>query len=212
MKREIEIAENVEVIGPVNKIHSYTKDDFLTSTLPYDFLYGFYKDKFKFEQYKRLMAIQAKEVGISGFNDLFKNYVSTYHKEVKPIYANFTEFENQPAQLACGKYICNDDICFEGKNGEAEEVCNHPIMPVERLVNIDDNTEKLKIKYRKGFVWREIIVDKEVLASSPKIVSLAKYGIAVNSENAKNLVKYMTDIENLNFDVIEETLFLIKKQ
>lgn len=204
MKREIEIAENVEVIGPVDKIHSYTKDDFLTSTLPYDFLYGFYKDKFKFEQYKRLMAIQAKEVGISGFNDLFKNYVSTYHKEVKPIYANFTEFENQPAQLACGKYICNDDICFEGKNGEAEEVCNHPIMPVERLVNIDDNTEKLKIKYRKGFVWREIIVDKEVLASSPKIVSLAKYGIAVNSENAKNLVKYMTDIENLNFDVIEE--------
>lgn len=204
MKTEIEIAEDVEVIGPVDKIHSYTKDDFLTSTLPYDFLYGFYKDKFKFEQYKRLMTIQAKEVGISGFNDLFKNYISTYHKEVKPIYANFTEFENQPLQLACGKYICNDDICFESKNGEVEEVCNHPIMPVERLVNIDDNTEKLKIKYRKGFVWREIIVDKEVLASSPKIVSLAKYGIAVNSENAKNLVKYMTDIENLNFDVIEE--------
>lgn len=203
MKTEIEIAEDVEVIGPVDKIHSYTKDDFLTSTLPYDFLYSFYKDKFKFEQYKRLMAIQAKEVGISGFNDLFKNYISTYHKEIKPVYTNFTEFEGQPLQLACGKYVCNDDICFEGKY-DIEEVCNHPIMPIERLVNIDDNTEKLKLKYRKGFVWREIIVDKEVLASSPKIVSLAKYGIAVNSENAKNLVKYMTDIENLNFDVIEE--------
>lgn len=203
MKTEIEIAEDVEVIGSVDKIHSYTKDDFLTSTLPYDFLYSFYKDKFKFEQYKRLMAIQAKEVGISGFNDLFKNYISTYHKEIKPVYTNFTEFEGQPLQLACGKYVCNDDICFEGKY-DIEEVCNHPIMPIERLVNIDDNTEKLKLKYRKGFVWREIIVDKEVLASSPKIVSLAKYGIAVNSENAKNLVRYLTDIENLNFDVIEE--------
>ena len=204
MDKGIEISENVDVIDPISKINSYEKDDFLTSTLPYDFLYSFHKDKFKFEQYKRLMAIQAKEVGISGFNDLLKNYVSTYHKEVKPIYANFTEFENQPIQLACGKYICSDDICFEGKSGEVEEVCNHPIMPVERLVNIDDNTEKLKLKYRKGFVWREIIVDKEILASSPKIVSLAKYGIAVNSENAKNLVRYMTDIENLNFDSIEE--------
>ncbi len=204
MEREIDTADNVQIIDPINKIHSFTKEDFLETTLPYDFLYGFHKDKFKFEQYKRLLAIQSKEVNISGFNDLFKNYIETYHKEIKPVYANFTEFEGQPMQLACGKYICNDDICYEGKNKEVEEVCNHPIMPVERLVNIDDNTEKLKLKYRKGFVWREIIVDKEVLASSPKIVSLARYGIAVNSENAKNLVRYLTDIENLNFDSIEE--------
>lgn len=204
MEREIDTADNVQIIDPINKIHSFTKEDFLETTLPYDFLYGFHKDKFKFEQYKRLLAIQSKEVNISGFNDLFKNYIETYHKEIKPVYANFTEFEGQPMQLACGKYICNDDICYEGKNKEVEEVCNHPIMPVERLVNIDDNTEKLKLKYRKGFVWREIIVDKEVLASSPKIVSLARYGIAVNSENSKNLVRYLTDIENLNFDSIEE--------
>ncbi len=204
MEKEIEAADNINIIDPINKIHSFTKDDFLATTLPYDFLYSFHKDKFKFEQYRRLIAIQAKEVKISGFNDLFKNYVSTYHKEVKPIYANFTEFEGQSIQLACGKYICNEDVCFEGKNGDVEEVCNHPIMPVERLVNIDDNTEKLKLKYRKGFSWREIIVDKEVLASASKITGLARYGIAVNSENAKNLVRYMTDIENLNFDSIEE--------
>ncbi len=204
MEKEIETADNINIIDPISKIHSFTKDDFLATTLPYDFLYSFNKDKFKFEQYRQLMAIQAKEVKISGFNDLFKNYISTYHKEVKPIYANFTEFEGQSIQLACGKYICNEDVCFEGKNGDVEEVCNHPIMPVERLVNIDDNTEKLKLKYRKGFLWREIIVDKEVLASASKITGLARYGIAVNSENAKNLVRYLTDIENLNYDTIEE--------
>lgn len=203
MGNGIKTTDNVEIIDPVSKIHSFNKDDFLTTTLPYDFLYSFHKDKFKFEQYRRLMAIQAKETGLSGFNDLFKNYITTYHKESKPIYANFTEFENQPIQLACGKYICNDDICYEDKN-DIVEVCNHPIIPVERLVNIDDNTEKLKINYRKGFTWREIIADKETLASANKIVSLAKYGIAVNSENAKNLVRYLTDIENLNYDTIEE--------
>ena len=203
MDKEIETAEEVEVIDPVEIINSYNRNDFLETTLPFDFLYKFRNDKFKFEQYRQLLAIRAKEVKLTRFNELYKNYISTYHKEIKAVYANFTEFEGQPLQLACGKYVCNDDICFEGKN-DVEEVCNHPIMPVERLVNIDDNTEKLKLKYRKGFVWREIIVDKEVLASSPKIVSLAKYGIAVNSENAKNLVRYLTDIENLNFDVIEE--------
>lgn len=196
--------ENVEIIDPVGKIHSYTKEDFLETTLPFDFLYSFFDNKFKFEQYRKLMEIQAKKEKISGFNNLFKNYLETYHSEVKPVYANFTEFEGQPVQLACGKYVCNDDVCFEGKHGEIEEVCNHPIMPVERLINIDDNTEKLRIKYKKGFIWREIIVDKEVLASANKITSLAKYGIAVNSENSKNLVKYLTDIENLNYDTIEE--------
>ncbi|WP_294465554.1 DUF927 domain-containing protein [uncultured Ruminococcus sp.] len=203
MDKEIETAEEVEVIDPVEIINSFNRNDFLETTLPFDFLYKFRNDKFKFEQYRQLLAIRAKEVKLTRFNELYKNYISTYHKEIKAVYANFTEFEGQPLQLACGKYVCNDDICFEGKN-DVEEVCNHPIMPVERLVNIDDNTEKLKLKYRKGFVWREIIVDKEVLASSPKIVGLARYGIAVNSENAKNLVRYLTDIENLNFDVIEE--------
>ena len=107
-------------------------------------------------------------------------------------------------ELASGKYVCREDVCFEDNHGNVQEVCNHPIMPVKRLVNIDDNTEKLIIKYRKGFAWREIVADKEMLASASKITQLAKYGIAVNSENAKYLVKYLTDIESLNFDDIEE--------
>lgn len=196
--------KQIEIIDPVGVIQSYKKDDFLTTTIPFDFLYKFKKDKFKFAQYSKLMQIRAGEVGITNFIGLYKNYEESYHQDAKPVYANFTEFDGQPLQLASGKYICTDDVCFEGKGSDVEEVCNHPIMPVERLVNIDDNTEKLKLNYRKGFMWREIIVDKEMLASANKIVSLAKYGIAVNSENARNLVRYLTDIENLNFDTIEE--------
>lgn len=203
MENEVKNTENIEVIDPVGKIQTYMHNDFLVSTLPFDFLYQFQKDKFRFNQLKVLMIEQAKKEKITNFNALYNNYLETYHKEIKPIYANFTEFDGQPLQLACGRYICEDGICYEGEK-DFEEICNHPVMPVERLVNIDDNTEKLKLKYRKGAVWREIIVDKETLASAPKIVSLARYGIAVNSENARSLVKYMTDIENLNFDVLEE--------
>lgn len=83
MEREIDTA-NVQIIDSINKIHSFTKEDFLETTLPYDFLYGFHKDKFKFEQYKRLLAIQSKEVNICGFLvwTLLKHNVHTVNKEL----------------------------------------------------------------------------------------------------------------------------------
>ena len=193
----------VDVIDPVAQIESYTKKDFQLTRLPYDFLYSLKKNKFQYSQMQAVMADQANKLGIKGFKQLYKDYIETYHSDEQMISANYTEFEGQPFQLACGSYVCQDDIVLS-QNGTIEEICNHPLMPCARLVNIDDNTEKLVIKYRKGYKWREITVEKEILASASKITSLAKYGIAVNSENAKGLVKYLTDIEDLNYNEIEE--------
>ena len=203
---ELEKVETVvpEVMGDLSKIDLFTRDDFLKGTMPYDFVYSFNNDRFKFSQVKELVAIRAKEVGVSAFNSKFKDYMERYHPKLKMISANVTEFPGQPMELACGKYICHDNVGYIENPDNEREVCNHPIMPVRRLVNIDDNTEKLVLMYRKGFVWREIIADKESLASANKITHLARYGIAVNSENAKYLVKFLTDMESLNFDDIEE--------
>ncbi|HCA30434.1 MAG TPA: helicase, partial [Ruminococcaceae bacterium] len=77
-------------------------------------------------------------------------------------------------------------------------------MPVERLVNIDTGVEKLKIAYSKGKKWRELIMDKRTLASANSIISMADMGVAVTSENAKALVRYLSDIENINYDRIPE--------
>lgn len=151
------------------------------------------------------MSERASQCKIKNFSSMFKKYMEKHHRTSKMVLLNATEFSGQPMELSCGKYFCDDSgITVDGRNGEVEEICNHPIMPIQRLVNIDDNTEKLKIAYRKGDRWREIIMDKETLASASKIVALAKYGVAVNSENAKLLVRYFTDMENLNFDRIEE--------
>lgn len=196
--------EQTEIIGDLDRIQEFTRDDFLKSTAPYDFVYLYKNDKFKFGQVLELVAIRAAEVGIKAFNTRFREFTKQYHPTVRKVYANFTEFEGQKLVLSCGKYSCVEDVCFEDDYGKVVEVCNHPIMPVERIVNIDDTTEKLRIAYRKGFQWREIIADKETLASASRITQLAKSGIAVNSENAKYLVKYMTDIEALNYDVIPE--------
>ena len=194
----------VDVIDPVAQIESYTKKDFQLTRLPYDFLYGLRNNKFQYSQMQVVMADKASKEGVKSFKQLYKDYLATYHSDEQMLAVNYTEFDGQPFQLACGSYICHDDIALLNSNGIVEEICNHPVLPCVRLVNIDDNTEKLIIKYRKGYKWREITVDKEILASASKITSLAKYGIAVNSENAKGLVKYLTDIEDLNYNEIEE--------
>jgi hypothetical protein len=77
-------------------------------------------------------------------------------------------------------------------------------MPVRRLVNIDTGIEKLELAYRKGKAWKKTIYEKKKLASTRSIVDLANDGIAVTSENAKHLVTYIHDLENLNYDTIPE--------
>ena len=67
--------------------------------------------------------------------------------------------------------------------------CYHPILPVERFVNAETGKEKIRIAFKKGFKWNEITVDKGVIASANKIVSLADYGVSVTSETAKYLVR-----------------------
>lgn len=196
--------EKAEIIGNLDRIQEFTRDDFLKTTDPYDFIYLYHENKFRFGQVRELVAIRASEVGVKAFSQRWKDYMAENHPSVKRVFANFTEFGSQPLELACGKYTCVDDVCFEDSRGEIVEVCNHPIMPVERIVNIDDNAEKLRLAYRKGFEWRSVVADKEILASASKITTLAKNGIAVNSENAKHLVRFLTDMESLNYDTIPE--------
>ena len=76
-------------------------------------------------------------------------------------------------------------------------------MPVERLKNIQTGEEQIKIAFKRNNRWQEIIVPKDVVATASKIVGLSKNGIAVTSETAKHLVRYLSDVENLNDEYIE---------
>ena len=107
--------------------------------------------------------------------------------------------------LDSGDWIANDyGISRPGTYGE-EIACPHPVMPVERLVNIDTNIVKMKLAYCNGDRrWKEIIVDKSILASRQKVVQLSDQGIEVTSENSGAFVKYMSDVCTLNYKEIPE--------
>lgn len=189
----------------VFEIKEYTKDDFLNSDEPYKWLYQFKDDKFKLNQLIVKLSEMAKEVKVGNFKTLFKGYCDAQKKSVNnDIVGNVTCFEGQELDLDSGSWVADDfGVSAITQFGEIQ-ACPHPIMPVLRLINIDSNTEKLKIAYRKNKSWRHVIADKQTLASASQIISLANSGIAVNSENAKFLVRYLCDIENINYDRIPE--------
>ncbi|SHI44072.1 DUF927 domain-containing protein [Parasporobacterium paucivorans] len=139
----------------------------------------------------------------------YKKAKAKYDKENAPAVIHdsmerMTDFGHTKInEMQCGSWIANGNgvKTFSPFSGEII-ACYHPIFPTQRLINVETGKEKIKLDYKKGNRWNNIIVDKGVIASANKIVSLADYGVSVTSETARNLVRYLSDIENYNIDTI----------
>ena len=186
-------------------IPDYTVDDYYNSSAPYEWLYQFKSDKFKLKQMTQKMKDKAGAVGVKCFIALFNSYCEMQAQRSGEMLANSTQFDGQEMELFSGEYICDETGVFvHDKFGYEQNICRHPIMPVQRLCNVDSGEERLKLAYKKGRFWRSIIVEKSTLASSSGILQLAANGIMVNSENAKQLSTYILEMEQLNYDLIPE--------
>ena len=187
------------------KIPDYSADDFYNSSAPYEYLYQYKDDKFLLGQMREKLKAQAAKVGVRGFIGLWNAYLETINQQRGISMDNATQFEGQEIELFSGQYICDEyGVTTTDKYGYEQTICRHPIMPIERLVNIDSGEERLKLAYKKGKNWRTIIVEKSAIASASGILQLAANGIMVNSENAKALSTYILEMEQLNYDLIPE--------
>lgn len=186
-------------------IPEYTAYDYYNSSAPYEWLYQFKSDKFKLKQMTQKMKDKAGAVGVKCFISLFNSYCEMQAQRSGEMLANSTQFDGQDMELFSGEYICDETGVFvHDKFGYEQTICRHPIMPIQRLCNVDSGEERLKLAYKKGRFWRSIVVEKSVLASSSGILQLASNGIMVNSENAKQLSTYLLEMEQLNYDLIPE--------
>jgi len=155
---------------------------------------------------------KAKDLGVKGsFEELLRAYkqvdreIKRQAKEKHPISTldNYTNFTGNYERMYCGMWIANDTGIYAQKSGGLEDVvCYHPILPIERLKNLETGEEQIKLAYKRNNKWNEIVVPKTMITSANKIVALSGRGIAVTSENAKLLVKYLADVENSNDDYI----------
>lgn len=194
-----------------DSVKIYLKEDFMNpghdgSISPFEEVYKYIDNPFELQLQIDKMAAIAKNCGVTNFKTVFKEYCKTMKMARNQTYAeNATNFEGQELELATGPWQANDyGITKDGAYGSEIVACVHPIMPVERLVNIDTGIEKLRIAYKKGRQWRSRIFERRQLASASSIVGLSDYGVAVTSENAKHLVQYIHDVENLNYEMIPE--------
>lgn len=178
------------------KIEEYTKSDFLDSDRPYEYVFLYKDNKFMQQKLITKMSEQAKKVGVRNFPTLYKAYVSGKPDGAPNDVCNYTDFPMQPLALPCGKWVCDvGGVRTFNEYGGTNWACPHPIMPVERLNNIDTGIEKVRIAFRREKGWRTIIVERKTISATNKITELADYGIAVTSETARNLVNYFYDIE-----------------
>lgn len=156
-----------------------------------------------------LLSLQekAKMLGVKGqFDDLVRAYkkVDLSFKKANqraPVSGmdNYTDFDGPYAPMYCGSWLANENGVYSQNMSQVEQIaCYHPILPIERLKNLETGEEQIKLAFKRNGRWEEIIVPKVMITSASKIVALSGRGVAVTSENAKLLVRYLSDVENRN--------------
>lgn len=116
---------------------------------------------------------------------------------------NVTEFDHpELGELYCGSFRADKTGVYEFTPYGVNRILFHPIMPVKRLTNVETKKQKIILAYKKGLDWVELPVDRSVVSSASKIIALADYGVSVTSENAKSLVRFLSELENRNMDKI----------
>lgn len=187
------------------QIH-YSLDDYTNSEEPYKEVF-YQPTPFLKERALERLAIEAGKLGCKTFKKLYKAYESGMRKgNASSVTAvNPTDFPNQPLELECGLWHCDSSGVSKVLKERNEYACLHPIMPIERLVNIDTGEEKLRISFFKGRYWRDFIASKRDLFDSSKIIQFSALGVSVTSKSAKLLSEFLCDVETLNPDIIPET-------
>lgn len=177
-----------------------------TEPFPDEIFYEIFEieDNIERTQYIESLRNTARQLKrVTEFNNLYKSFVLDYAQRQKQT-GNKTKFTDQPLELVCGEWTANDfgvrTIRYD-KNAMPVpyQACSHPVLPVEILKNVDTAEERITLAYFKSAAWQTITVDRSVCANTNKIVdALSQFGIEVTSDNAKNMVRYISDCVGLN--------------
>lgn len=183
----------------------YTAEDFAGSEEPYREVF-FQPTAFLKQRTLDRLAIEANRLGFRGFKATYKAFEKSMRlgSESRGTLVNPSDFPGQPIELECGQWNCDASGVSKILRDRVEYACLHPILPVERLVNIDTGEEKLRIAFSKGRCWREFIGSKRDLFDASKVIQFSGLGVAVTSKSAKLLSEFLCDVETLNPDIIPE--------
>lgn len=208
--------QSQEVKNILENIENLQAQDFMEKQL-YEELFSVKskidRSEIKFKLMDRAKNVKAKHIAEEFIRE-FQKAEQEKEKEEKAnrsmqLVENITNFypdsvDKEYPQMACGSWIATENGIFSSETSKARElVCHHPIMPIRRLKNIETGEEQITIAFKRDGYWTEITVPKIEVVTSRSITNLARFGVQVNSENARLMVKYLADVEMYNADMID---------
>lgn len=98
-----------------------------------------------------------------------------------------------------------DTICYDDSGIDYKPLCNEPMVIRRRLENIDSGFERMELAFYRNGRWKTIIAPRADLLSKNAIIHYSDQGLPVNSCNSEGVVRYLTDYENENKDIIPFT-------
>ena len=198
------------------QFQEYGKDDFLTSEAPYSILVAVLsavQDDFTKERITNVVREMAKKAGCpkAVFNSMLKAATPKRSEMPNEMEAGgFTGIENllNGKQPSYGYYSCSDGgiYLYDMLNGQMLTVCSHPVFPTRRYENIETGSEMLDVSFKRDGVWKtKSQIERKTVAQARQIVNLSEFGISVTSENAREMVNYMSAIDDMNREIIPRT-------
>ena len=202
-----------EILEMVNQ---FDKDSFMNNE-PYQLLKDLPDDLTR-ERVRSALRDRAKQCGVSmkSFDLMAKTAMKEIKKaEDRPIENTDAIVQNEGALEGLekflndkpdfGRYLCTNSGIYKvvGQLNIPIKICGHPVFPTKRYVNIETGSELLDVSYKLDGRWKtKKLIDRKTISQSRTIVALSEFGMGINSENAKDMVVYFSEMDNLNRDII----------
>ncbi len=166
-----------------------------------------------------------REVNLTLFNDAIRTHASRIRREFSrfednskiiklnpagedifnlPPLPNGLELTIPPAYTCSTNGIVIDKVMANGSH-ITKFVAHAPFFIIERLKNIDNNTEKFKIAVYSAAGWDFITSDRYNFSDEHRIVTLSRYGLGVDSVVAREAIIYVSELLRHNVDKIPVT-------
>jgi len=94
------------------------------------------------------------------------------------------------------------------RDGEARlvDVAPRPLVVTARFKDVADGATSLRLEWPTSTGWAHRVVPRGTAMDSRSLVSLAAWDAPVHSDNARHLVRYLSDFEATNRDALPEAL------
>jgi uncharacterized protein (DUF927 family) len=104
-----------------------------------------------------------------------------------------------------GNYkIRQGGIFYTNTKGEIKKIFPIPLAITRRLKNVDTGIEKIELSFYRNNEWIPLIIARSVAFNSSKVVDLSDKSLPISSTNSKDVVRYLTDYEASNLNMLPE--------